>query len=305
MITLKKEIICGIYIIRNLINNKVYVGQSKDILERWRKHRSDLTARKKHNDHFQLAWDKYTESNFNFEILEICGEDYLDEREKYWIKHYQSNNKNFGYNKTSGGQLYRKISEETKEKIKKVNQGKKLPSNHPFLLLDRTGKNNPMYNVHRYGEDSPMYGKSHSNETKQIISEKNKGNIPWNRGVKNFLGEDHPMKGKELTEEVKCKISQANKGKKRSEDTINKLIASAKRGEENYLSVLTENQVIEIKILLRYTKMLQKEIANLYNINQRTVSAIKNEKIWKHVNIRDLDDSTINNIIVKYGMSVK
>lgn len=41
----------GIYIIRNLLNNKVYVGQSKDILDRFQGHKRNLREGKHSNIH--------------------------------------------------------------------------------------------------------------------------------------------------------------------------------------------------------------------------------------------------------------
>ena len=46
---------------------------------------------------------KYGVENFDFSIIEECEEPYLDEREAYWIKYYNSHNKEKGYNLTDGG----------------------------------------------------------------------------------------------------------------------------------------------------------------------------------------------------------
>ena len=87
---------CGIYIIKNLINNKVYIGQSIDIKARWEKH-------KKSNDNCAIhkAFKKYGLNNFSFEVIEECLPELLDERETFWIKEYNSYEK--GYNMTLGG----------------------------------------------------------------------------------------------------------------------------------------------------------------------------------------------------------
>lgn len=91
----------GIYKITNLINNKVYIGQSKNISKRWNAHRV-----RSQNDDYPLyrAIRKYGLENFTFEVIEECNIDSLDDREKYWIAYYKSNNPNNGYNLTAGGQ---------------------------------------------------------------------------------------------------------------------------------------------------------------------------------------------------------
>lgn len=45
---------------------------------------------------------KYGIEHFHIEVLEKTSK--LDEREKYWIKKFNSNNKNIGYNILAGGQ---------------------------------------------------------------------------------------------------------------------------------------------------------------------------------------------------------
>ena len=109
---MKREKLCGIYKIVNLINNKVYVGQSKNIFERWKTHirvsTKDLetcgpTVKKDANLPIHLAIRKYGVNNFSFIILELCDDILLDEKEKYYIRIYNSNNKDYGYNLTTGG----------------------------------------------------------------------------------------------------------------------------------------------------------------------------------------------------------
>lgn len=89
---------CGIYKITNLVNNKVYIGQSTDIERRWRNHRARYTTC---NSILYQAIRKYGLENFSFEIVEECGENFLNEREKYWVSYYNSFEE--GYNATIGG----------------------------------------------------------------------------------------------------------------------------------------------------------------------------------------------------------
>lgn len=91
--------ICGIYKITNQLNNKFYIGQSVNIKNRWKQHRSS-------NDNMpiHLAIRKYGVDNFKFEIIEECQQDELDEREIYWIGYYDGYNNKNCYNATRGGE---------------------------------------------------------------------------------------------------------------------------------------------------------------------------------------------------------
>ncbi len=88
-----------IYIIKNKINNKVYIGQTRKTIEaRWKKHCQDM---------FRLdyllyrAMRKYGVENFYIEEIEQCSPEQLNEREIYWIAYYNSFHN--GYNSTLGG----------------------------------------------------------------------------------------------------------------------------------------------------------------------------------------------------------
>lgn len=90
----------GIYKITNLINGKCYIGQSINILQRWKQHRTNYQTRE---EALYLAMRKYGINNFAFEVIEECREEELDSKEKYYIHYYDSYNN--GYNLTHGGQF--------------------------------------------------------------------------------------------------------------------------------------------------------------------------------------------------------
>lgn len=96
---------CGVYIISNLINNKVYIGQSVFIGKRWSEHRRDY-QRKTEDSLLYKAMNKYGIHNFSWKVLEECTPEELDEREIFYIHKYRSyvgfKDCN-GYNSTLGG----------------------------------------------------------------------------------------------------------------------------------------------------------------------------------------------------------
>ena len=98
----------GIYKFTNKINNKVYIGQSRNINKRIKEHfyKANLESGQDYFSLLHIAIRKYGEENFDVEILEECSTDSLDERERYYITLYNCITPN-GYNVMSGGQEYR------------------------------------------------------------------------------------------------------------------------------------------------------------------------------------------------------
>jgi group I intron endonuclease len=75
----------GIYIIKNLANNKIYVGSTNNLVGRKGRHFSSLRKNRHHNKHLQYSFNKYKENNFGFYILEKCPINELSIREQYYI----------------------------------------------------------------------------------------------------------------------------------------------------------------------------------------------------------------------------
>lgn len=122
-----------IYKVTNIINGKVYVGKTnKSIEARWQQHIYDS---KRLNDRpFYNAINKYGQENFVLELIEQVEDELLNEREKYWIKEYNSyigfNNSN-GYNATLGGDgtikyNYKKIVDDYNNTKSKVQTAKNM-----------------------------------------------------------------------------------------------------------------------------------------------------------------------------------
>lgn len=108
-----------IYKITNLVNNKIYIGQTTSTLEkRWKEHckRGFLLTK---------AIKKYGEENFIYEALCNCNSiEELNLKEVEFISLEKSISPN-GYNLNSGG-LNHKMHQSTKNKVSKIHRGKKL-----------------------------------------------------------------------------------------------------------------------------------------------------------------------------------
>lgn len=130
--SLKKELIeifC-IYKITNLVNNKVYIGITK------------RRPKIRFNEHFSnkkellfKAKEKYRKENFSLEIIEDnLSEEEIDEKERYYIKFYNSLVPN-GYNLSKGGMSNKSVSEDGKRKLKDCNLGINNPKCKKYILM--------------------------------------------------------------------------------------------------------------------------------------------------------------------------
>lgn len=96
----------GIYKITNKINQKVYIGKSNNIENRWKYHQTRYLQKKEYNKPLYRAFRKYGINNFSFEVLEEIDDNIYNiignERETFWINYFNSYGE-LGYNGTHGG----------------------------------------------------------------------------------------------------------------------------------------------------------------------------------------------------------
>lgn len=110
---------------------------------RYQQHLYDAEHRAENSTGVDIAIKKYGIENFTFEIIELCDAKDLDERERYWIKKYDSFNN--GYNRTSGGSVLR--GEEhgrailTEKQVWEIRElyGKLVKREDVFKLFKNTG----------------------------------------------------------------------------------------------------------------------------------------------------------------------
>ena len=147
--------IIGIYKIINNDNGKVYIGQSVDVEYRLCNHFSCLRHNRHDNEHLQRAYN-LNPAAFTWELIQECDVDDLDVLEVYYICKYDSTDRNKGYNRSFGGQLAHKATDETRAKMSKTKKGKKFTEEH----------------CHKIGEANRK--RKLSDETKSKISSKHK-----------------------------------------------------------------------------------------------------------------------------------
>lgn len=122
--------IVGIYKITNLIDGKVYIGQTVNYNKRKKRHLSSLKNGNHHNEHLQRAFDKYGEDSFKIELIKKCNIEELDKLERYYIKELDACNHDKGYNMMYGGQRYRNFTKEVRLKMSEAGKGRKFTNEH-------------------------------------------------------------------------------------------------------------------------------------------------------------------------------
>lgn len=113
----------GIYSIKNIKTGLIYIGLSTNIDQRFRFHTRRLILKNHKNKHLQNSFNIHGLENFLFEVVELCDEGLLCERERFWINHYQSHKREYGYNKTYGGEFGRLSDEIVKRTADKLRGG--------------------------------------------------------------------------------------------------------------------------------------------------------------------------------------
>lgn len=182
-----------IYIHKNKINGKVYIGQtSQDPKKRWNNGKGYITSSKFYNAIQKYGWD-------NFEHIILFSNLTLEEanqKEKELINQYHSTEDEYGYNITNGGSNFHH-SEKTKKKIGK--------SNHIALQGHHWSESQKQLISELFkGENNPFYGHHHTEETKEKISKNRKGKCS---------GTEHPFYGHHHTEEELKKMSENRRNK--------------------------------------------------------------------------------------------
>lgn len=198
-----------IYKILNKINNKIYIGQTtrakgfngryygKGVgIERvynYYKHRQSLIDSKKefrkngYNVHLMSSIEKYGFDAFIVdEIFDIAySKEELDNKEKYWISYYKSNDPLHGYNSESGGYNFT-MSEETKQKISSKNKGR-VYTDATKKKMSESHIGNKNSEETRTKLSKALRGKTKSSETAKRISESKKGKPVSNTAKENSI----------------------------------------------------------------------------------------------------------------------
>lgn len=219
-----------IYRATNIINNKIYIGQTIDFNKRKARH---IKQSKIPKTHFERAINKYGEDKFIWEIICHCSDKAdLNQKEIEFIDFYGGINSDLNYNSREGGTGGRLCSESL-EKMKTSRRGV------PWSKKRRAAcKNKPL-----------------SDEQKKKISESIKNRYKNDPVLRKKQSEN--SKKRKHTQETKNKLSEMRMGDKNprfgvkeSRESIDKRLKNKKHtslGKKCKLTITLTNEVVEAK----------------------------------------------------------
>ncbi len=193
-------------------SGKVYIGQTINLKGRLNKYKSNDCQKQKilYNSIKKYGWIKHV-----FEILEECAVDdnktLLNEREKFWIKEFNSFGCGMNCNEGGNGNVGRVCSDETKEKIRLGNLGK----THTAEAKIRIGK---FHLGKKYIRTEETKNKLRLSKLGSIVSPETREKI------------SNYNKGKVTSQETRVKIRNGNLGKLRN-NTAKENISKGKKGK--------------------------------------------------------------------------
>jgi group I intron endonuclease len=198
-------VVSGIYKITNIINGKIYIGQSIDIYNRWNSEKHGYGV----SSHLLNAMNKYGKNNFEFEIIKECEGDLLNIAETFFILCYCSFNPDYGYNKTFGGSFCiftdETISKMSGAQIKRFEspEQREITSFRTKLAMQNDDIKEKMIN-NRKG----WYSR---------YSEEQKKNYAINQYLSNS-GDNHWTQRHKISEATRSKLSQSHIGQIKNPD---------------------------------------------------------------------------------------
>jgi len=201
-----------IYVVENLINGKMYVGQTVDLDRRWSLHLSKSS----NCLYLHRAIEKYGTENFEMVIIEtLDNQEESNEREKYWISELNTLSP-VGYNLKAGGDMGGVPCEETRSRMSASAKNRARGFDEDWRESMRQAQLGRKHSVEskekmrqsKLADNNPNYGKSPSEETRQkqraalIGKERSPETVQKMR--QSMIGKN---KGKVQSEETKKKIS--------------------------------------------------------------------------------------------------
>lgn len=229
----------GIYSIKNLVTNQLYIGSAININNRFKIHKKELRKNIHTNNKLQNSWNKYGEESFIFTPEEIVeNKKDLIKTEQEWLDVLWTSFNLYNICPTAGSCLGRRFSEESKEKMSKSHKGKPAP----MLGKHHTDKTKETLAIAAKKQWDDVRQGKRLLEKKIVSSETREKQSLVKKGIKFSTEQKKNMslaakeawrirkeKGRAFcSEEKKKKISLAKKGRTLSEVTKNKMSLAQK-----------------------------------------------------------------------------
>lgn len=258
----------GIYKIRNILNDRCYIGSSNKIKRRKVEHIGKLRRNQHENSYLQRAWNKYGESNFIFEILELCSDSELLIKEQSYLDNVK---KLYNGTRIAGGRFMagRKMPEKQKELMRQLRTG----------VVVSEGTKNKLREIN--------LGKTASEESKKKNSEISKAN--WKREEYKDLISKKRKETWSNEEFRKSQIEKITVGLNNSE-TKNKISIKSKEWWSNEKNKKSNSQKIKEGIK-NSDKFKNRNVQNKFSyiitdlISNITKEIVGAENVCKELNI--------------------
>lgn len=257
----QQEIVIGVYKIVNKITGKTYYGYSKDIYERFKKHKTDLKNNNHQNIILQRSYNKYSLESFEFIILHTYDniED-AQKKELEYLENLELRPMLYNINYTNSGgdiisthpdrdNIIQRITESVRERYSKMtSEEKKEKHGLP-------------------GKKNGMFGKTHTEEVKQklrnrIVTEETRDKM--SDFQKTRTCEKNSFYGKKVSEENKEKIRISNKVRKNNIETSKQITID----NINYKSLSEASEKIKINISTISWRVKSKKFENYKYTNE-------------------------------------
>lgn len=276
-----KVVYKDIYIIRNTVNQKVYIGQAADVYIRWKGHKT--AAKTGHYKSRSLLYEAMRNigiDKFYYEIIESHVSNY-NEREKYWIKFYNSLAPN-GYNLLEGGEQYPNLSgvKNAGSAIKDVETLNLIISDLKYsdlTLVDISKKYGvPLNTIHGVNQ-----GRTYHNAEFDYPIRKEKIVVKLTKkDVENLIIDllDNKLTIKEIGDKYNVSdvtVNCINTGKTHR-DVLANLSRPIRDSVVRKPRTLTEEEINEIIYLLTNTSLSLRAIGRKFNTEHSTIINIKN-----------------------------
>lgn len=283
-----KEDFQGIYSI-TFDNGKRYIGLSNQVKRRCYEHTLDknrgdlLPVHKAMNTH-----------NYYFELLENCNNlsrKELCEREKYWIKYYETTNKEKGYNLTLGGDGGSPgcFNSSSKFNEQQINEIYDLLINHPEIYIYQIAEK---FKISPEAISNINLGNRYFNKELNYPLRK-RPNVPVESGCKNHLAKFDEKTLENIIKDLKHSSLTLEKLAKKYECSyatiqfinsgeryFNKEISYPIRKEKRSLK-LSYEQIAEVYYDLLYTKESLKKIGSKFNVCQDVIINLNKGKTFQ------------------------
>ena len=254
----------SVYMIFNVLNNKIYIGITKHPIRRWKEHQKRAKAKsiKTKRQAIHLAIAKHGAENFIFKVVELLPNlETANLREKDWIKELKILGVKL-YNQTEGGDGSKGHTWNPESKQKRSQE--------------MSGDKNHMYGIKLYGNANGNYGKGLKPHVRDILIKTNrKLNDEQIKNIK-----DLHISGKKQTELAKeYNVSLT---------TIHRVINDKIYGKHGHDAVLgkkhiTPENVRDIRRKYENENLSYEDLGKEFNMSRDHIGAIVSRRKWKHI----------------------